>query len=116
MIEDDEYVAPPVEASSETCGCAVPPTPEDSSETENEGWGESAKENEVPIPVPSPGVLRDLQVRRSVRTFKLAGSKPYLLVPACFPGVSGSKRPVMRRRRSTYMRAHLVRKIAPSNR
>ena len=59
IIEDDEYVAPPMEGSP-CCG--------------------SGKENEVPLqvpapvpaPVPSPMLLRGQAVRRSPRSLQLA--------------------------------------------
>ena len=111
MIKDNEYIAPPVKVLSEPCGYAAPPTSDDPIESENEKWGESTKENEEPIPVPSPGVLHDRQVRRSVRTFKLPGSKPYLLIPADFLGVPGLKCPVPCHCHSTYSQLHHVGKI-----
>ena len=99
IIEDDEYVTPPMEGSP-CCG--------------------SGKENEVPIqvptPVPSPMLLRGQAVRRSPRSLQLGrDTSPYVLRSVLFSGSRTSGRPITYPRRSTYSRQHRVGKIVLSS-
>ena len=95
VIEDNEYVAPPV--SEESCGCVD-------------------KENvvpiQVPLPVPTPVVLREQAVRRSPRSLKLGRpASPYPLRPIAFAGARTPGRPIVYYSRGTYICEHSTGKI-----
>jgi hypothetical protein len=113
VIEDDEYVAPPVAASTSACGCPSPTVGELSDDPIVVDSEEERKENEEPIPVPEPRVLGDSLVRGSPRTLKGPRPTPYFR-PAVFTPKPSSKRPLAHYRRSTYSRQHRVGKIEPS--
>ena len=100
IIEDSEYVAPPVAEVS--CGC-------------------TNKENEVPVQVPlpvlTPVVLQEQAVHRSPRSLTLGRPKsPYPLRPIAFSGARTSGRPVAYFSRSTYTHEHSTGKIRPWSR
>ena len=100
VIEDDEYLAPPIAEEKRCSECPVQGDVMVEDQVEEEASG---KENEEPIPVPEPRVLRDLAVRGSVRTFRLSPpSNPYTLRHALFPERPAPQRQVAYHRRSMH--------------